>query len=130
MLDLAAAVVSGMLREEPWFLISRELNDCLRGNATIFEAHMSPVLRTSKILAWAPEPAGATPFEPRIRAHGGEHPLAQVFATGGEHAPLTVNDLVDDRTWRRNSWYDAVHRRFDGAIRHLGLPLPCATGTV
>jgi len=130
MLDLTAAVVGGMLHEQPWFLVCRELNECLRGHATIFEADLRLSSRTSKILGWAPEPAGAAPFEPRVPVRGWEHPLAQLFATGGEHRPVTVNDLVDDRTWRRNSWYEATHRRFDGGIRHLGLPLPSADGTV
>ena len=128
-LDLTAAVVDGMAGDDPWFLVADQLNDCLRGTATIFEADLRPEHRASLVAAWAPAGAGDRPFEPRLRAHGGEHPLAPVFA-GGELRPLTVDDVVDGRTWRRNSWYQATRRRFDGATRHIGLPLPAPPGSV
>lgn len=123
MLDLAAAIFDGMAGSSPWGLIASELNDCFRGTATVYQGGR---WRPRDALAWAPEATGKKLWETPADQYGHSHPLADVYAAQGSAAALTVSDVVDELSWRRNPCYDATRRALDGSIRHLVLPVPAS----
>jgi hypothetical protein len=100
MLDLAIAVLDDQGSGPPWTLITRALNDALRGTVAIFESDQRPALGTANVLAWTPDEIGVIGIDARTRELRPAHPLALIYATG-ESAPLTVNDVVDESTWRQ-----------------------------
>lgn len=126
MLDLAAGIIDGMAGGSPWGLIARQLNDSLRGSATVYQGGR---WRPRDALAWAPEATGKKLCETRAAdQYDHSHPLADVYTTQHTAVPLTVSDIIDERSWRRNPCYDATHRILNGSIRHLALPLPASAG--
>jgi DNA-binding CsgD family transcriptional regulator len=126
MLDLAAAIIEGMAGGSPWGLIARELNDSLRGSATVYQGGR---WRPRDALAWAPETTGKKLWDKRTTdQYDHSHPLANVYTMQHTAVPLTVSDVIDERSWRRNPCYDATHHELDGSTRHLALPLPASAG--
>ncbi|GIE94645.1 helix-turn-helix transcriptional regulator [Paractinoplanes rishiriensis] len=128
-LDIVVAVLDGQEPDPPWTVITKGLNDALRGAAAIFHGEFRPALATANVLAWTPDEIGTIPLDERQREVGATHPLALVYATG-DRTPWTVSDVINEADWRQNACYAATKRDFDGGVRHLAIPLHAPAGAV
>jgi DNA-binding CsgD family transcriptional regulator len=128
-LDLGVAILDGGTHS-PWFLLADGLNDALHATITLFHSDVCPGSRTAKLLAWAPATLADLPLQARSQEYAPQHPLASHYAAGHGTTPLTISDILDEPTWRRSPNYAISRRDWDGATRHLVLPLRTAAGTV
>jgi DNA-binding CsgD family transcriptional regulator len=127
-LDLAVALVDGLQTPGYQTMIAAQLNDCLRGTATLFMNGFNPSARTIAGVACAPGEVASIPWAERARVYGAEHPLAHAFAAQRDPSPLTVSDVVTPSAWRATQTYDSCDRDLDGGTRHLAIPLPTPIG--
>jgi len=128
MVDLAVAVIDGLIDGPPWQLIASQLNAGLRGTVTLYQGDLRPAERSAFELAWVPDAFDTIPWQVRSQELGHRHPLARLYASQATTRPLTVSDVAGDREWRRNPCYQATYSELDGSTRHLALPLPAPAG--
>ena len=127
-LDLAVALVDGLRIDSYQTMIAGQLNECLRGTATLFMNGFNPSARTIAGVACAPGEVASIPWAERARVYGAEHPLAHAFAAQRDPSPLTVSDVVAPSAWRATQTYDSCDQDLDGGTRHLAIPLPTPIG--
>ncbi|GLY93936.1 helix-turn-helix transcriptional regulator [Actinoplanes sp. NBRC 103695] len=127
-LDLAVALVDGLPVDGYQAMIAGQLNECLRGTATLFMNGFNPAARTITGVACAPTEVATIPWAERARVYGAEHPLAHAFAAMRSPRPLTVSDVVASSAWRATQTYDSCDQDLDGGTRHLAIPLPTPIG--
>jgi DNA-binding CsgD family transcriptional regulator len=127
-LDLAAALIDGMQADSYQATIAGELNECLRGHATLFMNGFNPSARTIAGVACAPAEVASIPWAERAQVYGAEHPLAHAFARCRHPRPLTVTDVVAASAWRATQTYDSCDQDLDGGTKHLAIPLPTPIG--
>ncbi|WP_250004128.1 LuxR C-terminal-related transcriptional regulator [Actinoplanes sp. M2I2] len=125
-LDMTVALLDDESEEPPWPLMALELQAAMRANAALFQDDRPPPTSTGPVLAWtrSPSVARANKYVLALRR---AHPLGELYVAG-EKSVLRVSDVTDDRSWRRNPVYNLCRRDVDGAIRHLGVPIPGAAG--
>jgi DNA-binding CsgD family transcriptional regulator len=127
-LDLAVALVDGLGGDDYPTMIAGQVNECLRGTATLFMNGFNPSARTITGVACAPGEVATIPWAERARVYGAQHPLAHVFAATRDPSPLTVSDVVAPSAWRATQTYDSCDQDLDGGTRHLAIPLPTPVG--
>ena len=125
-LDLTIALLDEKLNEPPWRLMASALQIAMRGNAALFQDDKLSSADTGPVLAWTRSTSVARANN-YVRALRRAHPLGDLYAAG-EAAVLRVSDVTDRLSWRSNPVYGLCRREVDGAVRHLGVPLPDAMG--
>lgn len=111
-----------------WYLVGEEIITSLHASTTIF-VEMQHRLQTGTADAWAPRWVGGTPLSELVhRRMQQRHPLF-VYASQGEKRPVTVEDVVDHRTWRNSASFQEAYEIY-GTTRQMTIPLFTSPDTI
>lgn len=111
-----------------WHLVGEEIISSLHASTTIF-VEMHHRIQTGTADAWAPQWVGGTPLSDLVhRRMRQKHPLF-VYASQGEKKPVTVEDVIDLRTWRRSDPFQEAYEIY-GTTRQMTIPLFTSPETI
>lgn len=125
MLELAVSAMDCRNTGNSWSMVTGELVRALRGTTCVFsESHrfVRREIAFSGVEVWTPWYRGPLPKDAAEWGRMGRHPLVRHYAETGANTPLTLSDVLDDRSWRSSEAFDAI-RHTSGATRHIALPL-------
>lgn len=126
-LDLTIAVLDSYTVTAAWDAMVGELVAAMSGEVGWMYEDINFQRNTGRLCAWSPAVVGHQPLESLLRAHMPHHPLAVHLAVTDDLAPVTVHDLISDRTWRNNPARSALQATF-GVTRQIVLAVPSAAG--
>ncbi|HKN52949.1 MAG TPA: helix-turn-helix transcriptional regulator [Amycolatopsis sp.] len=125
MLDLAVSVMDCRNAGSSWSMVAEELVRALRGTTCVFSrSHrfVQHTIQLGDVQIWTPWYSGPVPDDAPERARMGSHPLVRHYAETGDSTPLTISDILEERTWQSSEAFSLL-RETSGATRHIALPL-------
>jgi DNA-binding CsgD family transcriptional regulator len=123
--DLAVTILESHRVASPWMPVMDELAAALDSNAGIFAVAEpgGPTGLRAKAQAFTPAPLGDLPLDALLERYVREHPLSRHYMATGDRSALNVNDLIDERDWRKTEVYQSTRTLAD-FTRHIAVPLP------
>jgi DNA-binding CsgD family transcriptional regulator len=130
LLDLTVAVMDSRNVDSAWSLVADELIRSLHGvTCVLSRSHrfLRGTIVLDEVEVWTPWYRGVLPLDAPEHGRMTTHPLVRHYAETGDDRPLTVSDLLDDRTWQSTEAFGLL-RQTSGATRHIALPLHDLSG--